>query len=208
MIGLCGAQRTGKSTLAEAFAQSAGIPYLATTASGVFEMLDLDPKVEYPFETRMMIQEVILQMFESQYEEMTRQSAFFIADRTPIDLASYALADVTRATLVGRPELALALGKYVQRCLKSTSRFFTLVVLVQPGIPLVEAPGKAAACPAYMDHLNDLQVGILQRDESIVRSIRIPRGMLDLQERKQFVASALGACAETQYVLKKSASFH
>lgn len=208
MIGLTGPQRVGKTTLAQAFADASGLPFLATTASGVFEMLDLDPKKEYPIEVRLMVQEVILQMFESQYEEMTRQSPVFITDRTPIDLASYALADVTRATFEGKPLVAKAMNDYVQRCLKSASRFFTVVVHVQPGIPLIEAEGKAPACPAYMEHLNALQTGLMHSENNLVRSTEMPRRLTDLQDRKEFLANVLQTCMDMQKLIKKANTFH
>jgi hypothetical protein len=209
MIGLTGAQRVGKSTLAQRFALEADIPFVATTASGVFESLDLDPKVEYPISIRLMVQEVILKTFERQYEEAARQSRVFITDRTPVDLASYMLADISRGAMTDQtPEMAGLVNDYVGRCLASTARFFAVVVQVQPGIPLVEAPGKAPACPAYMEHLNAIQLGLLTDERNLVRRFQMPRHVLDIDERVAALRKVVSVCIESQVEVQKFQVFH
>lgn len=201
MIGLCGAQRVGKSTLARAFAEVRAIPYLETTAGEVYAELGMDPKLSYPIEKRLEVQEKILEVFTRQYEAMTRTSAFFITDRTPFDLAAYMLADVERQTLVDQPELAVRINAYVDNCFKTASRFFAVCVLVQPGIKVVEADGKAPGCPAYMEHINTLQLGLLCDDRNMVRKFMIQRDVLTVERRLASLDKALHAAMEAHRVL-------
>lgn len=183
MIGLCGAHRTGKSTLARRFAQAQGIPFVATSISAVFEQVGLDPKAEYPMEVRLLTQELILKTLEGQYAQAAKTSRMFVTDRTPIDMASYMIADVQRSTLFDQEKHALAVCDYVDRCIKSTAQFFSVVVLVQPGIKVIEADGKAPGCPAFMEHLNLLQIGLLGDSRNLVPRYQIPRAMTDLEQR-------------------------
>ena len=46
MIGLVGSHRTGKTTLARAFAEDSGIPFVETSTAEVFRRLGYDPKVD------------------------------------------------------------------------------------------------------------------------------------------------------------------
>lgn len=190
MIGLTGAHRTGKTTLAEAFAQAVGIAFVRTSGSEVFRIIGRDPKAEYPIEERIAIQEGILYAFEKQYAHAASVSPVFVADRCPIDLAGYMLADVQRSTLAGDPDVAVMVNDYVRRCLESTNRWFGTVVLVQPGIALVEAEGKAPACLAFMEHLNALQAGLLvdERFESL--HFMMPRRVTNLAQRVEALRNA------------------
>jgi predicted ATPase len=209
MIGLSGANGTGKSTLARAFARAQGIPYVETSASEVFRRMGLNPKDEQPFEMRMVIQEMILGAFEMQFAEAQKLSSLYISDRTPIDLASYLLADVQRSTLANKPEAALITADYVSRCLKSAARFFSIIVVVQPGVKVdVEREGKARSCPAYMEHLNSIQLGLLCDERNVTRRFAIPRGVTDINDRLNALTNAVNVAVESNELLKKSQLIH
>lgn len=204
MIGLLGSHRTGKTTLAQAFAREFNIPFVRTSGSEVFAMLGKDPKVEYPIAERIAIQEAILHAFERQYAEATKRYEVWISDRTPIDLASYMLADIQRSTLVGSSGVATMVTDYVKRCLEATNRSFSTVVLVQPGIPLVEEEGKAPCCPAFIDHINALQAGLLLDQRLMVGHYMIPRRYINLQDRINAVAKAVEHATTMVEVLRKA----
>lgn len=194
-VGLAGAQRVGKTTLAQEFAKAHDLPFVQTSASQVFSRMGFDPKAEYPFETRLLIQEMLLGVFESQYKKAWEKSPFFITDRTPIDLASYLLADVQRSTLVGNRNVADAVQDYVTRCLRVASSRFSLIVLIQPGIPVVESEGKAPGCPAFMDHMNALQMGLLCDERGLFRKFQMPRATLSIEDR----LASLNAAVDTVF---------
>lgn len=190
-LAFVGAHRTGKSTLADAFAQQAGVPFVQTGATEVFRILGLDPKAEYPIEQRISVQAAILRAFEEQWLDASRRATFFVSDRSPLDLASYLLADVSRQTLTGRPEVAHAVNDYVRACIESANRFFHTIILIQPGIPLVEEQGKAPACPAYMAHLNAIMLGLLGDERLQLAARKLPEAVLDLGQRVSAVFNTL-----------------
>lgn len=198
MIGLSGAHRTGKSTLARALAESLGVPFVATSASEVFSSMGLDPKADYPLEVRFLIQSVILDTFTAQYESASRESSVFVADRTPLDLASYMLADVSRSALEGKNDVAQLINAYVDECLKATTRFFSEVYLVQPGIKVIEEKGKALGCPAYMEHLNTILIGLVYDERSMVSCYPVPREITNLKSRVDFVMETRDKLVEMQ----------
>lgn len=175
-IGLAGSHRTGKSTLARVVAKRSGIPFIKTTTTEVFARLGLDPAAKMDFATRLNVQRHILRAYRETWQNSHQP---FITDRTPVDLLAYTFADIQGDTKVNDDELEL----YVADCFAVTNRFFKSLVLVQPGIPLIYATGKAALNKAYIEHINALIIGFCQ-DARLRVSVQIlPRGMTDLETR-------------------------
>jgi predicted ATPase len=190
-IGLTGAQRTGKSTLARAFSVAENVPFLETGASQVFLDMGLDPKVDYPLDTRIEIQKRILDSFDRQYTAAGRD---FITDRTPLCMMAYMLADVQRQNVT--PEQARMIAKYVEDCSSVTNSHFTTLVVVQPGIPVIEAEGKAPANFAYMEHISMLVMGLAVSELILPAHYYIPRGMLNLADRVRCLRKVTGRTLE------------
>lgn len=190
MIGISGAHRTGKTTLAQAFAERYEIPFVKTSASEIFRIINRDPAKDYPLEERIGIQEALLFAFERQYASAEAQSKVWISDRTPIDLASYLLADVSRES-ASNPEIAEMVNTYVRRCIQRTNQWFSTILLLQPGIELVPQEGKAPCCPAYIEHLNFLQSGILLDDSVSPAKFKIPRHYTNLEDRIDCVHNSI-----------------
>jgi hypothetical protein len=175
-IGLAGSHRTGKTTLALAIAQEKNIAFVKTDTSAVFKQQGLHPAAPMDFNTRLWIQnhiiEAAVQIWQSEPKD-------FITDRTPLDFMAYTLADIQGATEVDFAELT----GYLTRCIDATNRFFNLLVVLQPAIPLVYEPGKAALNPAYMEHLNVIIQGLCHHDDLICPSIIIKKDIIRIEER-------------------------
>jgi len=186
MIGLCGAHRTGKTTLARAYAEKAGIEFVRTSASQVFKDLDLNPALDYPFDMRMDIQELILKSFQKQYAAANR---FFVSDRTPIDMIAYTLSDVRQETLTEEQDKRLQ--KYISDCYDATSRFFATLIIVQPGIAVVPDEGKATLMKSYIDHIAMLVTGAVSNEMVKSNRFYIPVAMTDLETRVNAVDAAV-----------------
>ena len=177
---ICGAHRTGKSTLARTYAEKHGVTYIESNVSGIFRELDLDPSVTYPFEVRLSVQELILKRLDEAYAAV-RPDVQAVTDRTPLDLMMYTLGDIAGNTV--SDDLQPRVQKYLSDCIGCTNKRFSMLLIVQPGIPVVEAPGKASTSAAYIEHCNSLVLG-LSVDERIRPShFYLPRSMTDLTER-------------------------
>ena len=152
-LGLCGAHRTGKTTLAIAISSHLNIPFVRTTTSQVFAQLGLDPAEPMDFQTRLFVQNHVLDAAEQVWQESVSP---FISDRTPIDMIAYTLGDIQ-----GKTEVDFnLLSQYMDRCFASTNQFFQNLAIIQPGIPLVYEEGKAALNAAYIEHINVLVIGL------------------------------------------------
>lgn len=152
-LGLCGAHRTGKTTLAIALSSHLNIPFVRTTTSQVFAQLGLDPAEPMDFTTRLFVQNHVLDAAEQVWQS---SASPFISDRTPIDMIAYTLGDIQGKTDV---DIDL-LNQYINRCFASTNQFFQNLAIIQPGIPLVYEEGKAALNAAYIEHINILVIGL------------------------------------------------
>ena len=201
MIGLCGAQRTGKSTLAKEFAEDSGVDYVPVNTSGVFEAMGFDPKADYDMATRMQIQWEILKAAQATYAKAPR---FFITDRTPLDMLAYTLADVQRGNVTG--EVIDQVVAYADKCFSMTNQYFTSIVVVQPGIPLVEEAGKAPANLAHMEHINTLILGLANDERCKTSKHYIARGTTDLQARVRAIYRVMSSVSKRHDEARKQVS--
>lgn len=186
MIGLCGAHRTGKTTLAREYSQATDIPFVQTSASEVFKAMGFDPKQDYEFKIRMLIQNQILDASEALWRTYSGE---FITDRTPIDMLAYTMADIQRENLDKDDEKIFL--EYQKRCIEVTNRQFSTLTVIQPGIKLVEAEGKAPANEAYIEHINTLIVGMVNDSRIKCSKFIMSRATTDLTRRMTVVDELL-----------------
>jgi hypothetical protein len=188
-ISLFGAHRTGKTTLAKAYADKHGIEFVETSVSAIFRDLGLDPAVPMLFAQRLSVQQEILKRLDAVYERYAGRQAIF--DRCPIDLLGYTLGDAVGDSVPS--ECMPELGSYIDACYDVLNRRFSTVVLVQPGIPLVAAEGKAVSNPAYIEHLNSLMLGLAADPRCKLVPRYIARHVTDLNERVATLETIVGA---------------
>ncbi len=175
-LGLCGAHRTGKTTLAIAISSLLNIPFVRTTTSQVFAQLGLDPAEPMDFQTRLFVQNHVLDAAEQVWQE---SASPFISDRTPIDMIAYTLGDIQGKTEVDFD----LLNQYIDRCFASTNQFFQNLAIIQPGIPLVYEEGKAALNAAYIEHINILVIGLCSDRRLKTNVFCNARNAIDLEAR-------------------------
>lgn len=183
-VGFCGAHRTGKTTLAMEIARLTGKQFVRTRVSEIFAEHGLHAAQEMDFATRLGIQYRILEGCE---RDWLNASSDFVTDRTPVDFLAYTLGDVLGKTEVHQNDF----DGYLERCFELTNTFFGALVIVQPGIPLEVAEGKAALNKAYIEHINSLVIGLCHDQRVRSRIITLNREVIDLDERINQISSAL-----------------
>jgi hypothetical protein len=186
MIGLCGAHRTGKTTLAKAYALKSGSTFLETSVSAINRELGFDLSKEHTFAERLAHQEQILERIDRIYGQHAGEDV--ITDRTPLDMIAYPMAEAINSRVADEDQERFA--RYVQKCIDVTNRRFGILMVVQPGIALKDAEGKAAANAAYIEHLNSIILGLTVDERVKPLHFYIPRHMRDLAERIEAVEYA------------------
>ncbi|MGE0886302.1 MAG: AAA family ATPase [Blastocatellales bacterium] len=183
-VGMCGAHRTGKTTLAMELAQLTGKQFVRTRVTEVFKQHGLHAAQDMDFETRLNIQYRILEACE---EDWQKAEADFITDRTPVDFLAYTLGDIQGKTEVNYESFET----YFKRCIDLSNRLFHTLIVLQPGIPLTEAEGKAALNKAYIEHINSLIIGLCHDQRVNSRIITVERGVIEFDERIRLISEAL-----------------
>lgn len=191
MLTLAGAHRVGKSTLAEKFSEETGLVFVKTSTSKIMLDAGFDPAKDYPLDERIKIQWAILDGLSKAY---VNAPVKFITDRSPLDAAAYLLADVQRenASLEVQEEIL----KYIDACFEVANRHFAMVLVIAPGIKLIDEPGKAPASPAYVEHIHCIISGLSSDPRLKVKNFYLPRSYLDLDLRVKAVKQAVNRTVE------------
>ncbi|SUE95870.1 Uncharacterised protein [Ectopseudomonas mendocina] len=179
MIGISGVHGTGKTSLAREAAEKLGFHFCKTSVADVYKRLGKDPSVRMTFDERMECQYEILNELRVEWLSYAGENA--IADRTPLDLMVYALADVDTYDVLTKQQEA-KLSYYLGNCLGTYVKFFDKIV-VTPNVVLAK-PGetdkvRANASWGYCYKYDALLRGILSQHSIEFTSIR----SLDLAER-------------------------
>lgn len=150
---LTGPHRTGKTTLAKAYAGMAGIPYVDASVTHLLKEGGIDSSANYSnsIGKRLDAQMYLLERIDTIWD---KTHGGLITDRSPLCFAMYTLCDITGATEMNQAQCD-QLIRYLNDCKAITLKHFNTLVLMplNPKIELVAAPGKATANPAYIHHL-------------------------------------------------------
>lgn len=203
-IGLCGAHRTGKTTLARLVSQEYGMPFVESPASRIvgdygFDM-GRDNRLAFG---NTMAREYGLNMQQKIYDTVVENldaQGSFVADRTPIDVAAYMLADATAGA--GCQWTREATVQMVERAIRDTALLFDIVILVPPAIEFVAEEGKPPFNVAYQEHHHFLCRGILFDEDLDLYWDEIKRDTFSIEARMDFIR---GTIAESGFAKAKAA---
>lgn len=187
-VGLAGAHRVGKTTLAQVYSQRWTVPFVETSLSKIYEKSGLSVNDDIPYAQRLEIQHKLLSHIKEVYK--SQSGTQFITDRTPIDLAAYLLSYMPHNV---DESLSKATTDYIDDCFKATDCHFDQIVVIQPGIALDETglSSKGACIEAWIEKLNYLIRGLVQTHKlALATSYIFGRHMTDLDER----VAAVGRC--------------
>jgi len=205
LAGICGAHRVGKSTLAQEYVKRTGAQYVQSPATQVYRDLGLSTETTHDFETRLMVQEEILRRLDAAYAALDIVKPA-VADRTPIDLLMYTLADVDGGKVP--VHLEERLQRYITDCIGCINKRLSLLLLVQPGIPVVYEEGKASLSPGYIEHCNSLALGLVTDERIRPAHFYIPRAMVDLGERTDALALAIRKTTQRAVAEREGMTLH
>lgn len=188
IIGLCGAHRTGKSTLALEFVKrNKSYTFAATSVSAIMAAHGMDPAKDYPIDYRVAMQNIILTELDAYWASFHENTVF---DRTPLCTIGYLLADVQRENVPAHHHAAIC--EYVERAIDITNRRFSFILQIPPTLPLVHEEGKAPATAAYVEHVHQIISGVRCDERMKVRHVVMPRSYLDMELRVQGMEIASG----------------
>lgn len=182
--GIVGAHRTGKSTLARAFAERMGWAYFPTNVQGFMAKQGLSSQKDAPFAERMKAQQFILdQLLESYVDaaELCQGATAIVVDRTPLDVLGYTMSEVLRESVTF--DTALQLERHERQAYAACNAFFMGMTFVYPGIPLVADPGKGTANRFYQRHISACMVEAACDDRLDVPVHFLPHTLLENQSR-------------------------
>lgn len=184
-IGLSGAHRTGKSSLAKLFSEKYEIPYVETQVSKIIKSLGFSSNVNYDMATRIDIQTEVLKETVKLWDIQTTE---FITDRTPIDMAGYMIANATQGDLT--IEFDGKFQQYINECKEITNKFFGKIIVIPPAIPIVESDGKANTTKTYIEHIGCVISGFIQLNAQDMPNVSfdlMPNSVISYSERLAYV---------------------
>lgn len=204
MIGLTGAHRVGKTTLAKQFSASMGIPYVDMSFSNAIldkmgltsleQINSLDQRLDYQ-----------LRRMELTEKALTGWKEPIITDRTPLDVAAYTMADFGQLMSAKQMELAEELVSEAHRI---TNARFRVMLLVYPGIPYIAEPGKPTPNLAYQAHIHTLILGLLADTRNRVSYFYLDRDTTDPAVRAQSLQNVYVELVKGAMALKDISSIH
>lgn len=184
-LGLCGAHRTGKSTLARAVAPILNATMVASSVSQTAKEFQFDMDRDRRDVPKFFAMQVAIldRMAAALKHGAWEGNGRIVSDRTPLDAAAYLVADMQANT--GSPKFQDEVLRYVDRACRLTEELFDVVILVPPAITFEPMDGKPGGNIAYQEHHHLICRG-LHADLEIPAGV-IERDNLDLTDRADAV---------------------
>ena len=187
IIGLTGAHRSGKSTLAKAVAEDLGITFLPQSFGEAARRHGVDAVAPMTLLDRVSIQEKILE----DHAVMVRDiKGIILVDRTPVDYLAYLLGEFhMQSHLSVDPAVLERVHTYKERALDVVDSYYESLFVVQPLDHYAVEEGKPAFNRAYQDHIQLLIDGACMNLEGTVTINWV--NVTDLEERRAAVNAVI-----------------
>lgn len=182
-IGLCGAHRSGKTTLARDFSVGSGMPYVTLSASEVIASLGLSFMEIKTLDQRLAVQQALVDKCEAVFRD---QREPFVSDRTPMDIAAYLMAEAMKDGAT--PAQQAKIMELLKRCWDIGNETVGVYFLVPPDLPYVAEPGKPDENKPYQEHIHLLIYGLLADERNHRGYWYLRRGAHELDRRVGAVA--------------------
>lgn len=158
-IGLCGAQGSGKTTLAKAYSEAKGVPYIDAKVGDFLRGIGVDLlRDDIPIIERMKAQFMVAEHIASIIHAPGLSKTGFITDRTPIDVMAHT-HDIA-APYYKNDEVMELYAQTRKVCTETTFENFNLCLILRPGVPLTKEDYKrqqrGSLNPFYVNHMDML----------------------------------------------------
>lgn len=187
-IALCGAQGTGKTTLAKAFAEFTGADFIASKASEIYRKRGFTVKTDIArlsFEERINIQNEILDVH---LEDISKSNNHWISDRCALDFLSYtSLYTLTNTD----PDIEEMLTAYTNKCFAVSNQNYNILMLIQPGIPYVETDNRPPPSVNAQEVYNNNIIGMMNNPKLETFKTIVPRYCTDMTLRLKCLENAI-----------------
>lgn len=179
MAAFCfsGASSTGKSTLAQAFANARNLEYRPFTTTKVIAEAGFKLQDITTLEQRVAMQEVIINHAEKFFDT----KHLFVTDRSPFDFIGYLLSDVNNVPITR--ELDKKIEALTDKCLKILNKFVWTVVVIYPSLPYEQREDRPYPNRSYQLHHHHIVWGLANDPRVEPRTMMIPPHVTDLQMR-------------------------
>jgi len=188
LAGLAGAHRTGKTTLAREYAKRHDATFLKTDVSKSLASMGFTARDSLSLSERLQVQEIALNDCIAVWAQAKGEC---ITDRTPLDLAMYTISEVTMGRANNMVEdydaTDYLLELYVERCLHAAEKYFGNIIVVQPGIKVVDDAKSAAPSKSYILNLSLTILGLANVSSSHI----MPKDILQIEDRVVYCRNLL-----------------
>lgn len=159
LIGIVGVMGTGKTTLCA----ESGYEFIKTDVSGIYKKRGLDPKIPMSFDTRLSVQEEILEYHRELWvKACDRGSRVLVTDRTPLCFMTFTLCEISGYRNLTEAQ-DQALKSYIHRCWQTMTLFSGIMYLGQSFVTPVDPSGKIRASMSYgyREHHDNVLKGLV-----------------------------------------------
>lgn len=177
LIGISGAHRSGKTSLAKSFAEANSKewtfhPHKTITFSkkNIVKELSLSERIDAQIE--------ILENHKVFIDDLKAKGGNVIVDRTPLDFIVYLLCEVGMTSDLDHSSTIM---RYIDDCLHYLNMNFNEIFMLNPLDIFVEEEGKPAKNIAYQTHFHFLMKGLFLDSRVNVKKRIIPYS--DMQKR-------------------------
>ncbi len=177
-VALMGAHRTGKTTLAKAYADKHGWDFVSCSFSPAYKAVGIPMGKETNFIERMLLQDTALKLYEDLLNTQITTDKDFISDRCFLDLIGYALADFPNNA---NEDNSMWLREYIDNCLSLNQQYFHSVAFIRPGIPLTEDITSWGGSSGVVNKVDACMLWVAEQAGDSIYPI--PKTTIDLNER-------------------------
>lgn len=199
--GLSGASATGKTTLAKLVADALDITYLPSSITATAQKHGFNAVADLSLDKRMDLQDKLLQ---DHLELVDAQKGMFITDRTPIDMAGYALAEFGMHSDKNASQEVLARADaYARDCIKAAVSRYDRVFLLSRLMTYEVSDKRPPKNSAYDRHCDLLMKGLLIEATQSGLRYNIVAGQ-NLHFRETFVTQTIARCIDANEMFRRS----